>query len=90
MPNCITLKKQEQLSIPTKPMTVAELLPTLRDLTRADKLKVMQFLVTELAREEEPTLTAGATYPVWSPLNSHEAARKLGQLLESEQTSSNA
>jgi hypothetical protein len=36
-------------------MTVTELFPTLRNLPRADKLKVMQFLVTELAQEEEPT-----------------------------------
>ena len=65
-------------------MTVTKLFPTLRNLARADKLKVIQFLVTELAQEEEPSLQSGATYPVWSPLNSHEAAQKLAQLLESE------
>lgn len=58
-------------------MTTADLFPTLRELTRAEKLKVMQFLITELAKEEEPTLQAGATYFLWSPLNSHEAADKL-------------
>jgi len=67
-------------------MTVTELYPTLRNLPRADKLKVMQFLVAELAQEEEPTLQPGATYPIWSPLDSHEAAHKLSQLLESEQS----
>ncbi len=66
-------------------MTVAELFPTLRNLPRADKLKVMQFLVAELAQEEEPSLQPGATYSVWSPLNSHKAAHKLAQLLEAEQ-----
>jgi hypothetical protein len=65
-------------------MTVTELFPTLRNLPRADKLKVMQFLVTELAQEEEPTLQSGATYEIWSPFDSHEAAHKLAQLLESE------
>ena len=65
-------------------MTIAELLPTLRNLPRAEKLKVMQFLVAELANEEEPTLQPGAIYSLWSPLNSHEAAHKLSQLLESE------
>jgi hypothetical protein len=65
-------------------MTLTELFPTLRNLPRADKLKVMQFLVTELAQEEEPTLQAGATYEIWSPFDSHEAAHKLAQLLESE------
>jgi len=65
-------------------MTITELFPTLRNLPRADKLKVMQFLVTELAQEEEPSLQPGATYQVWSPFNSHEAAHKLAQLLETE------
>ena len=67
-------------------MTTAELFLTLRDLPRAEKLKVMQFLIAELAKEEEPTLQAGATYSLLSPLNSHEAAHKLSQLLESDRT----
>jgi hypothetical protein len=49
-------------------------------------LKVMQFLIAELAKEEEPTLQAGGTYSLWSPLNSHKAAHKLSQLLASDQT----
>ncbi|NEP02083.1 MAG: hypothetical protein F6K58_26195 [Symploca sp. SIO2E9] len=71
-------------------MTIAELFPTLRSLTRADKLKVMQFLIAELAKEEEPTLQPGATYSLSSPLNSHQAAHKLAQLLKSEQPTQNA
>jgi hypothetical protein len=72
-------------------MTIAELLPTLRNLPRADKLKVMQFLVAELAKEEEPSLQPEATYLLWSPLNSHEAAQKLAQLLDdSEQATHSA
>jgi hypothetical protein len=70
-------------------MTKVDLFPTLRELTRAEKLKVMQFLIAELAKEEEPTLQAGATYSLWSPLNSHEAAHKLSQLLESNQAAQN-
>ncbi|MBW4537247.1 MAG: hypothetical protein KME09_25250 [Pleurocapsa minor HA4230-MV1] len=71
-------------------MTTADLFPTLRGLPRAEKLKVMQFLIAELAQEEEPTLQAGATYSLWSPLNSHEAAHKLSQLLKSDQRAHNA
>jgi hypothetical protein len=71
-------------------MTAAELFPTLRSLPRVDKLKVMQFLIAELAREEEPVLQPGATYSLWSPLDSHEAAHKLAQLLESEHPTQNA
>jgi hypothetical protein len=63
-------------------MLAAELFPTLRELSRAEKLKVMQFLIAELSSEEEPTLQQGATYSIWSPLNSHGAAQKLAQLLE--------
>ncbi|GAA6620122.1 hypothetical protein NUACC26_059380 [Scytonema sp. NUACC26] len=33
-------------------MSIADLLPTLQKLSRADKLKVMQFLVQEMATEE--------------------------------------
>ncbi len=71
-------------------MTIAELFPTLRNLPRADKLKVMQFLIAELSKDEEPSLQPGATYLLSSPLNSHAAARKLAQLLDSEQATHNA
>jgi hypothetical protein len=71
-------------------MSVTDLLPTLQKLSRAEKLRVMQFLISELAKEEnEETLEHGATYRVWSPLNSHEAAHKLAQLLEEDQKGSN-
>ncbi|MBD0387433.1 MAG: hypothetical protein ICV54_13145 [Nostoc sp. C3-bin3] len=64
-------------------MSAADLFPTLHKLSRADKLKVMQFLVQELATEEEAlSLQRGVTYHVWSPYNSHEAANKLAALLE--------
>jgi hypothetical protein len=82
-------EKIEKLIIFLCPMTTSDLLPTLRELPRAEKLKVMQFLITELAKEEDPTLQAGATYSVWSPFNSHEAAHKLSQLLESDRTTQN-
>ncbi|MBE9126084.1 MULTISPECIES: hypothetical protein [unclassified Coleofasciculus] len=64
-------------------MSVTELLPTLQKLSRAEKLRVMQFLISELAKEEnEAALEDGAIYRIESPLNSHEAAHKLAQLLE--------
>jgi hypothetical protein len=69
----------------TADISTADLFPTLKGLPRADKLKVMRFLITELEREGEPTLQPGATYSLWSPLNSHAAVHKLAQLLESEQ-----
>lgn len=72
-------------------MSVVELLSTLQMLSRADKLKVMQFLVQELAAEEEALLLqSGAKYSVWSPYNSHDAAQKLADLLEEDKRGNNA
>jgi hypothetical protein len=65
-------------------MAVQELMPTLRELSRSQKWEVMQFLMRELESEEEMPLVQGATYEVWSPLNSHEAALKLATLLTEE------
>lgn len=84
------MRKYRESPIFPYPMTTTDLFPMLRGLPRAEKLKVMQFLITELGKEQEPTLQAGATYSLWSPLNSHEAAHKLSQLLESDQTAQNA
>lgn len=63
-------------------MNITNLYPTLKNLSRADKLKVMQFLITELAKEEKIQLQPNAIYSIISPYNSHEAAQKLGKLLE--------
>ena len=64
-------------------MSLIELFPAVKILPRADKLRLMQFLVIDLAREEGvPLLTADAEYPIWTPLNAFEAAETLLQLLE--------
>lgn len=62
-------------------MVPNDLIPTLRNLNRTDKLKIMQFLLLELAKEEGITLQAGAEYPVWSPLNATDAANTLLKML---------
>lgn len=64
-------------------MSLTELYPTVKELPRADKLRLMQFLVFELAQEEGISLlTAGAEYPVWTPINAFGAAETLMKLLE--------
>jgi hypothetical protein len=70
-------------------MVTAALFSTLKELPRADKLEVMQFLIAELAKEK-PTLQADETYSLGSPLDSHEAVHKLGQLLKADQLAQNA
>ncbi len=70
-------------------MSLTELFPDVRLLPRADKLRLMQFLVVELAQEEGiPLLTPGAEYPVWTPLNAFDAAGTLMGMLETHKAAS--
>jgi hypothetical protein len=62
-------------------MSLTELLPALHGLPRTDKFRVVQILTAELA-EEEAELTDGAEYPIWSPLDAHEAATTLTDFLQ--------
>ena len=60
-----------------------DLLPALRSLPRSDKLRVNELLAADLAREESPSLVeAGAIYPVWTPIDTFEAAAVLQRELE--------
>jgi hypothetical protein len=71
------------------PMSLAEMMPELQALPRADKLRAIQFLAAELAREENVDFfPPGKSYPIWSPFDSFDAARTLMQLLEQERASS--
>ncbi len=64
-------------------MPLAELLPAIQALPRAEKLRLTQLLIVELAHEEGvPLFEAGQTYPVWSPYDSYEAANGLMEALE--------
>ena len=64
-------------------MSVTDLFATAKMLPRADKLRLMQFLVIDLAHEEGvPLLAADSGYPVWTPLNAFEAAGTLSQMLQ--------
>ena len=67
-------------------MSLTELFPAIRMLPRADKLRLMQFLVIDLAQEEGiPLLSADAEYPMWTPLNALDAADTLLQMLHKHQ-----
>jgi len=64
-------------------MALAELLPSVQDLSRVEKLRLLQVLAAELACSEEASpLQAGQTYPVWSPHDAYAAAETLLSLLE--------
>ena len=64
-------------------MSLTELFSAIKMLPRADKLRLMQFLVIDLAQEEGiPLLSADAEYPIWTPLNAFDAADTLLQMLK--------
>ena len=64
-----------------------KLFSELQGLNRAEKLRIMQFLVLELAKEENTMFTPGAAYPVWSPHDAFDAADILMQLLQQDEES---
>lgn len=68
-------------------MLAEELLLELHNLTRIEKLHVVQLLVNDLAQEEEDLLIAGRQYEVWSPFDASGAAETLtGMLKEDAET----
>ena len=71
-------------------MSLNEMLPSLRQLDHADKLRLVQFLVQELAREENALLKPDAAYPVWSPYESFDAAQVLLDALKAEEKAPHA
>jgi hypothetical protein len=69
----------------TQEVNLPDLLPALHSLSRADKLRVIQHLVTDLAEEEGvPFFESGASYPVWTPLEAYNGAAVLMNMLETE------
>jgi hypothetical protein len=65
---------------------ITELLPKVQALPKADKLRLIQFLISELAREEGITLfQPNVDYPIWTPYNAFEAATILLNALKEEQ-----
>ncbi|HNC84029.1 MAG TPA: hypothetical protein PK999_13335 [Nitrospira sp.] len=61
--------------------TWKQLVPVLHALPRREKVKVMKFLLDELAEEESELLTAHQAYPIWTPLQADRAAETLLALL---------
>lgn len=59
-----------------------QLLDELHKLSRADKLRVVQALVNDLAVEEEATFRPGVEYPIYTPYGNEAAAVILEKMLE--------
>jgi len=65
---------------------ITELLSKVQALPRVDKLRLMQFLVFELAREEGVALLQpNEDYPMWTPYDAFDAASTLLNALKEEQ-----
>lgn len=71
-------------------MPLTELMSQIQELPKIDKLRLMQFLATELVKEEdENVFVANQEYPIWSPYNCSEAANILMNLLVTKQQDQN-
>jgi hypothetical protein len=71
-------------------MPLAELMSQIQELPKIDKLRLMQFLATELVKEEDANFfVANQEYPIWSPYNCSEAANVLMDLLATKQQEMN-
>lgn len=67
-------------------MALNDVLPALRALSRAEKLRVIQVLAADMEADEGALqyIAEGGTYPVWSPYDSLEAAAALQRMLDHE------
>ena len=70
-------------------MSIAEIIPAVRALSRGEKFQLAQMLLEDLAREELPAMfKEGQVYPIYTPEYAPGAAAQLAQLLMEEGTRS--
>ena len=67
-------------------MSIAEIIPVVRALSRGEKFQLAQFLIEDLAREEPPPVfKEGQVYPIYTPEYAPGAAAQLARLLMEEE-----
>jgi hypothetical protein len=70
-------------------MILKELLPSVRALSRADKLRLIQLLAADVACSDSGApADAEMTYPVWSPHQAFVGAATLLRVLEEDKAAS--
>jgi hypothetical protein len=70
-------------------MSIAEIIPAVRALSRGEKFRLAQLLLEDLATEELPELfKEGQVYPIYTPTYAPAAAAQLAQVLREEETRS--
>jgi hypothetical protein len=62
-------------------MVTESLFSSLKQLDKAEKLRVMQFLLVELAQDEGVSLVPDQDYPIWTPLEAYGAADVMQRML---------
>jgi hypothetical protein len=60
------------------------LLNKLQGLNRADKLYIVQVLVSELAQQEADLIKPEQSYPVWSPYDAIDPANTILEVLQTQ------
>ncbi|MCY2988973.1 MAG: hypothetical protein NTY19_14045 [Planctomycetota bacterium] len=66
-------------------MTLSELIPALHGLPRAEKLRAIQVLAADVAREDgDEGIASEGAYPIWSPYDAFEGAATLMRVLDEE------
>lgn len=70
-------------------MTLSEILPTIQSLPRSDKLRLIELLAADVARDEGLALDiANKTVPIWSPHDSFVGAATLLRVLDDDKVAS--
>ena len=70
-------------------MSIAEIIPAVRALSRGEKFQLAQILLEDLASEELPTIfKEGQVYPIYTPEYAPDAAAQLAKVLMNEGTRS--
>jgi hypothetical protein len=70
-------------------MSMAEIIPAVRALSRGEKFQLAQLLLEDLATEELPvSFKEGQVYPIYTPEYAPAAAAQLAQVLKEEGTHS--
>ncbi|WP_414526634.1 hypothetical protein [Nodularia chucula] len=70
-------------------MVSTEILSKLQGLNRADKLYIVQVLISELAQQEADLIKPEQSYPVWSPYDAFEAANTMLEVLQATKDQNN-
>ena len=65
-------------------MSLSDVLPNVQTLSRHDKVRLIQYLASELGQDEASLIEPERAYPVWSPDTAFDAASKLIKALDDE------